>query len=295
MTEQTELVLTMNREAEIKMDKITIEKGSAAESMMLPLYARAFCDRYFPRTFPNPEAAELMGRLDYDFSAIENAYGPAQMSAFAVKVRILSELVRGYLRQHPGALLINLGCGADLTFGLVDNGSCRGLNIDLPQVIEARQRLIACRDREENLAFDMFDYGWMDRADAAEGICILCGSVLQFCPRDRVTELIAAMAERFPGGTLCFDYVTESAALQANHQLLQAAGDRPVPDGKLMDFALSSPVSELEAVCPNITGVTDIQKVPAYINKSKELPRSAKFIYTAAFRKGTLRFAEVRF
>ncbi len=117
------------------MDKITIEKGSTAESMMLPLYARAFCDRYFPRTFRDPEAAALMGRLDYDFSAIENAYGPAQMSAFAVKVRILSELVRGYLRLHPGALVVNLGCGADLTFGLVDNGSCRGLNIDLPRVI----------------------------------------------------------------------------------------------------------------------------------------------------------------
>ncbi len=115
------------------MDKITIEKGSTAESMMLPLYARAFCDRYFPRTFRDPEAAALMGRLDYDFSAIENAYGPAQMSAFAVKVRILSELVRGYLRLHPGALVANLGCGADLTFGLVDNGSCRGLNIDLPR------------------------------------------------------------------------------------------------------------------------------------------------------------------
>ena len=100
------------------MDKITIEKGSTAESMMLPLYARAFCDRYFPRTFRDPEAAELMGRLDYDFTAIENAYGPAQMSAFAVKVRILSELVRGYLRLHPGALVVNLGCGADLTFSI---------------------------------------------------------------------------------------------------------------------------------------------------------------------------------
>ena len=29
------------------MDKIMIEKGRTAESMMLPLYARAFCDRYF--------------------------------------------------------------------------------------------------------------------------------------------------------------------------------------------------------------------------------------------------------
>ena len=154
---------------------------------------------------------------------------------------------------------------------------------------------IACRDREENLACDMFDQSWMDRADAGQGICILCGSVLQFCPRDRVTELIAAMAERFPGGMLCFDYVTESAALQANHQLLQAAGDRPVPEGKRMDFALSAPARELQAVSEKITGVTDIHKLPDYISRSKELPRSAKFIYTAAFRKGTLRFAEVRF
>ncbi len=156
-----------------------------------------------------------------------------QMSAFAVKVRILSELVRGYLRLHPGALVVNLGCGADLTFGLVDNGSCRGLNIDLPQVIEARQQLIVCRDREENLACDMFDHSWMDRADAGEGICILCGSVLQFCPRDRVTELIAAMAERFPGGMLCFDY--DGICRPAGQSPAPAGSRRPAGAGRKAD------------------------------------------------------------
>ena len=45
------------------MDKITIEKGSTAESMMLPLYARAFCDRYFPRTFRESWSEGICGSI----------------------------------------------------------------------------------------------------------------------------------------------------------------------------------------------------------------------------------------
>lgn len=49
---------------------------------------------------------------------------------------------------------MNLGCGLDDTFSKVDNGQCRGYNIDLPDVIRVRDDLLPAGDREINLACD---------------------------------------------------------------------------------------------------------------------------------------------
>ena len=40
--------------------------------------------------------------------------------------------VREYLRAHPRAAVVNLGCGLDSTGRACDNGQCRIYNIDLP-------------------------------------------------------------------------------------------------------------------------------------------------------------------
>ena len=52
------------------------------------------------------------------------------------------------------AAVVNLGCGLDDTFSKVDNGQCRGYNIDLPDVIRVRDDLLPAGDREINLSFD---------------------------------------------------------------------------------------------------------------------------------------------
>ena len=49
--------------------------------------------------------------------------------------------VRDYLKTHPRAAVVNLGCGLDDTFRKCDNGLCRGYHIDLPDVTALRNPL----------------------------------------------------------------------------------------------------------------------------------------------------------
>lgn len=55
------------------MDKnrLHIEKNTIQETLIIPLYARKLCTQIFPSVYSNPEAAELIAGLDYDFSEIE--------------------------------------------------------------------------------------------------------------------------------------------------------------------------------------------------------------------------------
>ena len=53
-----------------------IEKNSIQETLVIPLYGRALCSRKFPHLFADQTAAELLERIDYDFSALEQIRQP---------------------------------------------------------------------------------------------------------------------------------------------------------------------------------------------------------------------------
>ena len=130
-----------------------IEKNSIQETLVIPLYGRALCSRKFPHLFADQTAAELLEQIDYDFSALEQRSGGLMQTFGALEVAMrqsdLAFEVREYLRAHPRAAVVNLGCGLDSTGRACDNGQCRIYNIDLPDVMAVREALLPAGEREE--------------------------------------------------------------------------------------------------------------------------------------------------
>ena len=152
------------------MQRHPIEKNSIQETLVIPLYGRALCTRKFPQLFADQTAAELLEQIDYDFSALEQRSGGLMQTFGALEVAMrqsdLAFEVREYLRAHPRAAVVNLGCGLDSTGRACDNGQCRIYNIDLPDVMAVREALLPAGERERNLAADLNDLSWFDAIDA---------------------------------------------------------------------------------------------------------------------------------
>ena len=133
--------------------KYHIEKNTIQETLVIPLYARALCTRRFPQLFSDPLSVELLERLDYDFSALEQTSGGLMQTFGAMEAAMrqsdLAWEVRDYLRDHPRAAVVNLGCGLDQTGRSCDNGQCRLYNIDLPDVMAVREALLPRRGTGE--------------------------------------------------------------------------------------------------------------------------------------------------
>ena len=129
-----------------------------------------------------------------------------------------------YLKEHPKAAVVNLGCGLDDTFSKVDNGQCRGYNIDLPDVIRVRNELLPAGERETNLAFDLNDLSWMDRIEAEDGAVFFATGVFYYFRTEEVKRLFSAMAERFPGAVLAFDSCNRRGAKLMRKTWLKEAG-----------------------------------------------------------------------
>ena len=193
------------------MDKYKMEKNTVQETLVIPLYGRRLCSRMFPTLFQDESAAELMERIDYDFSELEKQSNSLMQVFGALEVAMrqsdLAWEVGDYLKAHPKAAVINLGCGLDNTGRACDNGSCKIYNIDLPDVIALRNQLLPAGEREQNLALDLNDPAWMDAIDAdpMEGTVLFAAGVFYYFTTKQVQHFVTSMAERFPGGRLVFD------------------------------------------------------------------------------------------
>lgn len=211
-----------------------IEKNSIQETLVIPLYGRALCTRKFPQLFADQTAAELLEQIDYDFSALEQRSGGLLQTFGALEVAMrqsdLAFEVREYLRAHPRAAVVNLGCGLDSTGRACDNGQCRIYNIDLPDVMAVREALLPAGERERNLAADLNDLSWFDAIDAPteDGAVFFAAGVFYYFRTEQVRALCAAMAERFPGGRLVFDAAGPTAVKLMLKTWVKQAGIRDV-------------------------------------------------------------------
>lgn len=193
----------------MKNDTVKIQKNTVQETLIIPLYARKLCTERFPKTFQDQSAIELMNRLDYDFSELEKK-SESMMQVFgalecAMRQNDLAWEVQDYLKIHPNAAVINLGCGLDQTGRNCDNGTCLIYNIDFPDVIKVRNKLLPAGDRERNLAADLNNVSWFDEINSSGGAVFFAAGVFYYFQTEKVKRLIAAMANRFPRGRLVFD------------------------------------------------------------------------------------------
>lgn len=234
------------------MKRCHIEKNTVQETLVIPLYGRKVCSERYPDLYRDPEACALMDRIDYDFSALaEKSRGVMYQFGFlevAMRQTDLAWEVRDYLRTHPRAAVVNLGCGLDCTGRQCDNGTCRIYNLDFPDVIALRDELLPAGEREENIPCDLNDTAWFDRIDASGGAVFFAAGVFYYFLTDQVRTLVTAMEKSFPGGRLVFDAANRRAVRLMLKTWLKTAEIRDVG----AYFAVSDAEKELSAWSPTL-------------------------------------------
>ena len=195
--------------------KYKIEKNTVQETLVIPLYGRKMCSELYPNLYRDETAIRLMKEIDYDFSVLEKKSGNLmQRFGFleaAMRQNDLAWEVRDYLKTHPNAAVVNLGCGLDNTGRACDNGSCKIYNLDFPDVIALRQQLLPAGEREQNIPCDLKDPAWFDKIDASGGAVFFASGVFYYFLTEQVRELVQGMADAFPGGVLVFDAANRTA------------------------------------------------------------------------------------
>ena len=225
--------------------KYKIERNTVQETLILPLYSRKLCSELYPNLYRDETAVRLIDKIDYDFSVAEkNSHSLMQrFGALEVAMRQndLAFEVQAYLKNHPCAAVVNLGCGLDNTGRACDNGRCKIYNLDFPDVIALRQQLLPAGEREQNIPCDLKDPAWFDKIDASGGAVFFASGVFYYFLTEQVRELVQGMADAFPGGVLVFDAANRTAVKMIAKTWLRTAKIKDVG----AYFAVSDAKSEL--------------------------------------------------
>ena len=104
-----------------------IEKNTVQETLIIPLYTRKMCAEVYPSLYRDETALRLVNAVDYNFSALQKkSHRLMQRFGFlevAMRQNDLAFEVREYLKSHPNAAVVNLGCGLDRTGRACDNST----------------------------------------------------------------------------------------------------------------------------------------------------------------------------
>ena len=207
--------------------KYKIEKNTVQETLIIPLYARKVCSELYPNLYQDETAVRLINEIDYDFSdADKNARSLMQRFGsleVAMRQNDLAFEVRDYLKSHPNAAVVNLGCGLDSTGRSCDNGSCKIYNLDFPDVIAVRDELLPAGEREENIPCNLNDTEWFSQIDASGGAVFFASGVFYYFLTEQVKALVQKMADAFPSGVLVFDAANRTAVKMIAKTWLKSA------------------------------------------------------------------------
>ena len=207
--------------------KYKIEKNTVQETLIIPLFARKVCSELYPNIYRDETAVRLIDEIDYDFSEAEKnsrslmqRFGSLEV---AMRQNDLAFEVRDYLKDHPKAAVVNLGCGLDGTGKACDNGRCKIYNLDFPDVIAVRNELLPAGEREENIPCDLNDTAWFSKIDASGGAIFFASGVFYYFLTEQVKALVLSMANAFPGGVLVFDAANRTAVKMIAKTWLKSA------------------------------------------------------------------------
>jgi len=203
---------------------------------LVPLWARAVEARSDEPLLVDDHAVEILERLGFDASVFDTMNVMARETTVAgtiVRTAQIDAKVRTIVGEHPGTRVVTLGCGLEARSRRLDDGATTWLDVDLPPIIELRERMLAAGERQRTMAASMFDDKVLAELAAPcehPPVVVWEGVLLYFTPEE-VYRLLVRLAQAVPRATLVFDVVGTALCEQHHPGVLAIGQDLPVAWG----------------------------------------------------------------
>jgi O-methyltransferase involved in polyketide biosynthesis len=184
-------------------ERITLT--GAPETMLATLYGRALDSRASPSILHDLAADTAVRNIDYDFRRTRMTRTTA--AGVALRGRQLDDWTTAFLADHPQATVLHLACGLDTrVHRLAPSSSVRWVDLDHPEVIELRERLLPAPTGDYRmLGSSVTDDDWLETVPADRPTLAVFEGLTMYLRKEDGQRLIQRITDRFPCGVLLFD------------------------------------------------------------------------------------------
>ncbi len=256
------------------MDKNMILSG-VSETMLQTVYARAkeskgrgvICD---------PKSEEIIRKLDYDFSLADT--DKAMHSGVIARTIMLDHLVSGWLAKTPNAVVVNIACGLDTRCYRM-SGYTHWYNLDLPEVIAVRKKLLPENGRISQIAISAMDDWGCEIEEQENSILVIVEGLTMYLNKRDVTCIFDVIAERFHAATVFVETMNPLVAKRLKEKSIEGSHAKftwGVKNGAalaklLPDFHLIEEHCLTEGMAAFIPIYKVLDKIPAVRNISNKI------------------------
>jgi O-methyltransferase involved in polyketide biosynthesis len=262
----------------------TTSLEGVAETLMITLYARVVESRQPDPILVDTKAVEIAERVEYDFSKYESGW--ASQLGCMLRVREIDQLVTAFLSRYPNALIVNLGAGLCTRFFRVNNDKAHWYDVDLPEVIDLKQRLIPEGDRYHYISCSILDFEWINRIPflPQQPLLIIMEGVSMYLTEAENQSLIREISDRLAPARMILDLLGS----KAKHPKSTQKHDTVSQTSAVFQWGTDDP-HDIESWAKDIQVVDQIFYLPQFAHYPDRLkPWWLKFlrpILIPAFRK----------
>jgi O-methyltransferase involved in polyketide biosynthesis len=195
-----------------KVDFSSVGWRSVEWTNLVTLYLRAYESRSPRPILGDHAAAEAVERIDYDFKRVHRAAQPwGSQYLVALRAKKLDDWTKDFLRRHPDAVVLHLGCGLDTrALRIQPPPTVQWFDLDQPGVIELRRKLYDETDAYRMIGSSVTDPGWLDQIPTGWPAVVVAEGLLMYITEREVRELFARLIDWVGHGELLFDTTAPS-------------------------------------------------------------------------------------
>ena len=180
-----------------------------AETLLATVYIRAIETQCPDALLKDEKALALVTQMESAFARVRQIkMDKDDQVGVIMRNREFDRYARDFLARCPDAVVVHIGCGLDSRFERVDNGKVEWYDLDLPEVIELRRKLIGGEaPRYHLLAGSVFDSAWLNPVSVhrPRPFLFLAEGVFMYFAEAQVRSLVLTLRDHFPGAELVCD------------------------------------------------------------------------------------------
>jgi O-methyltransferase involved in polyketide biosynthesis len=182
----------------------TTELTPIEETAFLTVYARALDSRWTRPILNDTLADDVVGKIDYDFKGL--GVQSSVVCQAALRAKMLDDLVRAFVAEHPDAVVVDLGAGLDSGFYRVGPPpSVDWYSVDLAGILALRDEVLPANAHSHSVPVSLADEHWPDSIPADRPTILVADGLFAFLPELVIVRIFRRITDHFSSGELAFN------------------------------------------------------------------------------------------
>lgn len=194
-----------------------VNLNAISETALLTLKARVIEAEKKSQIIHDAKGRDILNKISSQVSTetqrrVLNKKLPSTLTSYlALRARKYDSYTKTFIKENPKGLVVSLGCGFDTRYWRVSNKPWNYVEIDLPEVIEAKKEVLGDIVEYEMIGCSVLDMDWIEQiaSKQKERNLFLAEGLFMYLLEKEVVRLFKRLAKTFSKSQIVFEIVNK--------------------------------------------------------------------------------------